>query len=243
MPVAHTQLTIMLLHPELADSRDPDAKQVIAYGSEAKWLALLGRIEADLQTAVKRGNAYLAAASLDEPDVDYLALAADGAFIAYGRLDSGAGGKFPAALLAALSPEIQARHRWALTLRDKFVGHTVNALSQSIAIAGISDDLTLSYVFALSMRAVPTVHDMTDLVSLAETVRTALEPMMEAARTSAEEALAKKAAKLVDNPQPQFDLVEREGFDYQSTAGELRGKFGVPVLTSKEKDSPPKPRS
>ncbi|MBU1588592.1 MAG: hypothetical protein KKH51_11685 [Actinobacteria bacterium] len=228
MRTIHTQLNIMLLEPETVDRRDPDAKQVIVYGKEARWLSHLGRLDSDLTLTAKRCDDYLAAATEEEPDVDYLALAADGAFISYGRLDNGATGRFPPELFDALPTEVQAHHKWALAMRDKFVGHAVNGLNRTLPVAAVSEDRSLSYVFAMTARVVPTVTDMEQLQALAVAVSEILAPLLGAARDAVHVAMQEKGAAIWENPQPQFEVVSRDGFDYLSTAGELRGKFGLP---------------
>lgn len=206
-------------------------KQVIAYGAEAKRLAFLARIDADLQLAIARCDLFEEQRMSGVGDIPRLASLAESAVIAYGRIAQGAGGRIPPELVSDLDDETRALHSWAMALRDKHVGHSVNALNQTLAIAVISDDggVRLRDVFAMNLRVVLTDDDMARLRTLSEAVRIALAPHLETARERVIEALSPDPAASLGNPQPQLDLVSRDDFDYEGTRGDVRGMILIPV--------------
>ncbi len=206
-------------------------KQVIAYGVEAKRLAFLARIDADLQLAIARCDLFEEERVSGSSDVPRLASLAESAVIAYGRIAQGAGGRIPPELVSDLDDETRALHSWAMALRDKHVGHSVNALNQTLTIAVISEDgeANLREVFAMNLRVVLTADDMVRLRALAETVRRTLARHLETARECVIEALSPDPAASLDNLQPQLDLVSRDDFDYEGTRGDVRGMILIPV--------------
>lgn len=229
MREVRTQLNIANVTPASAEAQMANvAKQVVVYGNEAKRVSFLGRLDSDLDLVRKRCDMYLGIEGDSDDDVDLLALAADGAFIAYGRLDNGAGGRFPEELKNALTTQLQGEHKWALAMRDKFVGHAVNGLHRTIPLAGVTDDHVVHYVFSITARVVPTVEDIQQLRALSIEVQQRLAPLLSSAREELFRVTS-SGASVLDNRQPQFVLVARTEFDYLSAAGELTGTFGIPA--------------
>ena len=206
-------------------------RQVIVYGAEAKRLAFLARIDADLQLTISRCDLFEAHRVADEQSIGVLASIGESAFVAYGRVDEGADGKLPPSVVDALSPEHGDLHRWAMTVRNKHVGHSVNAMNQTLAVAVIAEHggkLELRDAFATNFRTVLGAPDIRDLRRSAQAVREALAPEMDLARQLLLDAVASEPSATYANPVPQMNLVPRSSFDYSGTRREVHGTINVP---------------
>lgn len=207
---------------------DPSAAQHMVHGELPRRLAFLGRLKADMTLAIERCDIYLAENARDEPNVAVLTLAAEGAVIAYGRCVEGVGGRFPAAALAALSEEARDLHDWVIDLRNKYVGHSVNAMNQVVTIAEHGGARDMPAVFATSVRVVLDADAVEDIRLLAEAAGALIDSEMSALAGRIVQVLAASEPGCELDGQLQLDLVARDAFDFAATRRPLRGMFQVP---------------
>ena len=207
---------------------DPECRQWIVSGPAAKGLAFLARIDSDLLQCQQRCEMYLREEECADPAPNLLSAFADGAIVAYGRSDQGAGGRLPAAVVEAMSNYWRGEHNWVMMVRKKFVAHSVNQLNQTVTIAEVAANDSISAVFTTNLRVVLPSDSVHRIHAAATELRRVLQVRLKLARDEVTRAVELDPSLIAAKNELQLDLVDAAAIDYLATRGEWSGRFDVP---------------
>ncbi|NUJ88338.1 hypothetical protein HOW07_09985 [Plantibacter sp. MCCC 1A11337] len=219
MPQTHTQVTMI---GGLDDPTSTD--QFIIDHPDSNHLRLLARIASDLDMAERQCRLFLEEEGRDDPHVDALAAFSETALVAIGRHKHGAGGVLPQTVRERMTDEEKDELEWVLSLRDKFVAHSVNQLSRTFAMVELNETGSVHDVFAVHMRVVVPRDFVVRTMALAGVLRAHLAAVIAEASTELRRRVDVDHSMFEARGQIHLQVVEAEAIDY---INQPRGNFGI----------------